>query len=526
MIKRRVQDITNIIMENIITEGDKFLLLNNSQINQQLGDSVSDESLKQKEIKEKNKQKIQITDKIIEKINNYIQNNPNALISLYIKYLSKNKNDLIKELCNLFYFKTLNEGDIDSLFNNQEKFISFCNYLESFKTFMPETIDKSIVYSSINKDSLDTSAAKILNLNFIIHNNFNNIDFGAVNQSADILYKNKNIKNINLDIIQKLFKIFIIIFAYNFNFDSFYKENELLFNHYNQNPEKVKKDFEYFASFLKENKQVNSINPEIREKIISVSANLMSLKDKESFELIKKIKPEQKIPEIYQLNKQFAKFKFTVHDDMTFLLKEIGDITNCCQKLGGAGEEAAIDSWANGHAAVLVLECLIAGKWKIVSQSYFHYVTKEQDPNGPGVMLDNVESIKGMSQSSLLDEAYSQYAQYLKNNLNLNYVYCGKQYSDLNINSFSDKKLEKDPRKFVLEPMVKDLDHTDCLDLLQPGKSNKKSNLVLNEDEGEGEVEDESEGFKFKFLNASKNNYFVKIGALYLEAMSQLVKII
>ena len=97
---------------------------------------------------------------------------------------------------------------------------------------------------------------------------------------------------------------------------------------------------------------------------------------------------------------------------------KVGADTNCCQVLGGAGQACVIDSLINPTASVLILEGKfqegetlksLSGKdlpeetidgYRIMSQSYFHFVNKETDVEIEGVdyvynkyfILDNIEA--------------------------------------------------------------------------------------------------------------------------------------
>lgn len=67
---------------------------------------------------------------------------------------------------------------------------------------------------------------------------------------------------------------------------------------------------------------------------------------------------------------------------------QIGIDTDCCQRIGGAGFEAAINSFINPLAGVVVLEVNHNNSWVLVAQSYFHYVPEEEM-----IILDNIEAV-------------------------------------------------------------------------------------------------------------------------------------
>ena len=177
---------------------------------------------------------------------------------------------------------------------------------------------------------------------------------------------------------------------------------------------------------------------------------------------------EKKIPELKILN-------YKIDNKLQFRVLETGDIaaldtvgkyTNCCQRLGSAGEAAAIDSFINKYASVLVLYY----EGKILSQSYFHYVTQEQDPNGPGIILDNVErNLSLLNDSDVdLDNAYKLLANNLKqNHPEIKYFRCGLGYNKLNDTKWSIGSSEEDHRVFSdkLDYQYSDYNNGNFLDL-------------------------------------------------------------
>ncbi len=141
--------------------------------------------------------------------------------------------------------------------------------------------------------------------------------------------------------------------------------------------------------------------------------------------------------------------------------------TDCCQRLGGAGEEAAIDSFINPSAGVLLLKYHDT----LLSQSYFHYVDG-------GYILDNVEfnekNCKRMGwkiqndQSIELSKLYADFAQnVLKRQPSLKFFKCGLAFNKLSA-TFQSATMENDPREFLVEDPYTDFDKNNHLDLLKP----------------------------------------------------------
>lgn len=128
----------------------------------------------------------------------------------------------------------------------------------------------------------------------------------------------------------------------------------------------------------------------------------------------------------------------------------IGVETDCCQILGGVGEAAAVDSFINKYAGVLLLELRVNDDWEVAFQSYFHYV-----PEDNGYILDNIEgnekiynrtqSVTGYSP----EELYALWAKEMKSkDSDIKYILLGKAYTVINTSNFANYSMERDPRTF------------------------------------------------------------------------------
>ena len=89
---------------------------------------------------------------------------------------------------------------------------------------------------------------------------------------------------------------------------------------------------------------------------------------------------KKKKEELFSLNFNFSisekptsRFSFEVLKDLDPYHFQVGADTNCCQAIGSAGEAAAIDSFVNPYAGVILLKL----DGVLVSQSYFHWLEKE-----------------------------------------------------------------------------------------------------------------------------------------------------
>jgi hypothetical protein len=152
----------------------------------------------------------------------------------------------------------------------------------------------------------------------------------------------------------------------------------------------------------------------------------------------------------------------------------MGAMTDCCQRIGGAGEEAAIDSYINPLAGVLVLNY----NDNLLAQSYFHYVPEEN-----GLILDNVEvndrNLKHLKIGTMeLSAIYAMYAKLVKEKIpDLKYVKCGMGYNKLGNDLFEQVEMKEDPRHFEVDDAYSDFDEDKHLDLLKPNDSIKATEL-------------------------------------------------
>lgn len=152
-------------------------------------------------------------------------------------------------------------------------------------------------------------------------------------------------------------------------------------------------------------------------------------------------------------NKKLFKLDLDITPDLRFrVLKDkdprmlrVGIETNCCQRIGGVGESAAKDSFINPLAGVLILEWKHENEWKLLTQSYFHYV-----PQDNGYILDNVESNQyNINNSNYdIDEIYALYASKINTKITPKYFLAGKGYSKIDPDQFATHKMDDDPRSF------------------------------------------------------------------------------
>lgn len=203
--------------------------------------------------------------------------------------------------------------------------------------------------------------------------------------------------------------------------------------------------------------------------ILKVNTDLQTIKEMESLiKLYDKAKENPKIPQLFDLNWQInPRLRFRVLKDLDPMYFKVGLITDCCQRVGGAAESAAEDSFINPQAGVVVLEWQNPrSNWEILAQSYFHYI-----PADNAFILDNVETNgKALTNSGInLERVYAWWAAQIKAKFDIKYMEAGTGCSDLGANVFERSDPKDDPRQFSSENVYSDWhDNGHNIDLLSP----------------------------------------------------------
>lgn len=330
-----------------------------------------------------------------------------------------------------------------------------------------------LIITSIN--SIDTQIEIAKKFASFIHNN-------GTKLSKDIIInilKNPNFKDwINeVDAAEKLFDIYV-------------KIKQL------GGPTKIFKENKPTIDSLVKTKSINSgitrrlqlvistfetgtrINPSIEgfdsiKKLLSqTNYDLNAIEQYATFAKYNNKIEEQKLykdPLLFKLNWNMPdkKFRFRVLKTFDPYHFQVGIDTNCCQKLGGAGEDAAIDSYINPFAGVVLLEIMIDNEYKTAAQSYFHYVPKDN-----GIILDNVEAASIRDDISritgyTIDEIYAWWAKIKQNELQYKYFLCGTGYNKLSNDQYEKQKsVKNDPRSFKHSDKYSDWTPSKSINLL------------------------------------------------------------
>ena len=161
-----------------------------------------------------------------------------------------------------------------------------------------------------------------------------------------------------------------------------------------------------------------------------------------------------------------SKFRFRTLGDIDPQHFSIGVDTNCCQRIGGAGEAAAIDSFINPTASVIILEVNSNSRWNIISQSYFHVVSE-----GNYFILDNIEAGKydnDSLKSMISFDFFEVYGILAKELLAKGFkkVLCGTGYTKVLLEGgprFKMYEMDKDPRHFEVEKVRIKTRYTDFM---------------------------------------------------------------
>lgn len=209
----------------------------------------------------------------------------------------------------------------------------------------------------------------IKDVSAFIHNNFNVAEEQELNY-IEFFILNKI--DPNQDIIKKIFLI-----VNKPSYKALFSDPDLpqLCTKLKINQDSLTKAYNELSELFTTNKitSIKHVSPELKEKINKLSTNLEMLLNYDTVsQYINQAQPKDKT--LFKLNYQINNnLYFKVLDDLSYNYFTIGTDTDCCQRIGGAGEEAAIDSFINPLAGVLVLY----HNSEVLSQSYFHYVPQD-----------------------------------------------------------------------------------------------------------------------------------------------------
>lgn len=220
--------------------------------------------------------------------------------------------------------------------------------------------------------------------------------------------------------------------------------------------------YQYYLRLFKDMKIVSGNDTKFVHFFKTCSL-LSSMDSYQEYIELKKPKDEK----LFNLNYTTDNYSFRVLDDTSIEYFSVGIDTNCCQFLGGYGHDAAVDSFINPVASVLILD---DKDGNILAQSYFHYV-----PEDNGFILDNVETNENNIKKANIDinSCYAELGKYLKKKYDIKYFRCGLEYNKLNSRRFARGSDKQDNRHFETDK-YSDYSPKHFLDLLNSNNSSAK----------------------------------------------------
>src|SRR5258708_5429664 len=344
--------------------------------------------------------------------------NPNSFTNEYVKSFQQINNQVgsfIAEMKNKF-----SEADTIEVFSNLLR--------------NTETVDRDIANANVFQEFIHNSAGDISKsdiLKIIKNKNFPSYTkTGIVKKSFNTYAQIKNMGGIKG--IYEKYGEFIKIMQQ----DGFISKN------FNAN-------INFIIKIFNSGEQISPASPFFRKLFditSTIETDLQSIEMGEALSVMLK-DYQKKDDRLFKLNLFVNnRLKFRVLKDKDPRMLRVGIESDCCQRIGGVGQNAARDSFINPLAGVLILEWKNnEGEWVLLSQSYFHYVPKDN-----GFILDNVErNRENVNKSDVdLSAAYAYLAQQTNAKESIGYFLSVKSNSKINTTHFKTKKLRGGDPKF------------------------------------------------------------------------------
>lgn len=392
--------------------------------------------------------------------------------------LNSIKNSIIKILNFLSSRSSRNKETSFSLIKSNLELLSNAKILyNNKKTKLSEVIDNE--FKGKDLGSKREYLEKITNASKLLHNHKNN-------NNIENIVKSNSFKKSYMQSIFEMQNIAIPLIGNNKISDTFHQIIKI-------NSSIIPKEYltEGILNFLKGQNYINS--PDDYDKMIN---NLLGDGSSESIRRVKFVlsiindydgiikwfdKAKPKVPDVFEPNMSTENFRFRVLKDYDPYHFSVGADTGCCQAIGGAGQAAAIDSFINPYAGVLLLESKTNSSWGLAAQSYFHYTKYD---NKKAIILDNIEAgkYKNMHNKDFYKKAYAALASSLMKK-GFDIVGCGKSYTKvINENDFESGSLKSDNRHFEVEEHRKDpytdFDEESFFDLTKPKFDFKENETI------------------------------------------------
>lgn len=370
-------------------------------------------------------------------------------------------------------------------------FLKNKDMLDQYLLHIPSIFRKCIIYQLCNKD-INYLLKNINNFDdqkydlYFLANSIYSDEADSLIDSLFIYHQNINESKL-LSLLNKMYVYAKFIHSCSYNYDDILRyliqtninisseitKNFLNFISENKNPflylhgddvktrlSIINKDLDSFRTSI--NKYVEMFNDfkvisNNDQEFLDLYKICDMIKGLEYYEEYKELK-KPKVQNLSFLNMEFPEDNliFKVLDDNDTDYFTVGAATHCCQIIGGVGNNAAVDSFVNPVASVLILQ---TNDGEILAQSYFHYV-----PQDNGFILDNVEinrnNIKSLNNPNIsLHNEYADLTKYYKaladkvTSGGFKYLKCGLNHNKLypiNFKKVSNTS-EKDIRHFQYE---------------------------------------------------------------------------
>jgi hypothetical protein len=344
----------------------------------------------------------------------------------------------------------MNPDTFAKIFTNN--FAAIEKSVKNFVDQMPKSfsVDSAIEAHLLAIRSINTIEQDLANLKEFVqfaHNEASDLN----KKDLNLIIHNKNFTQFTkLGIVKKIMKVYASIRGegglvglrkkYGTAIRALAKQDYISKNFYD--------NVSFILKFFASNEAINpssDLFTKAFETASSVETDLNIIEMSGSFkELVKDYKPKDK--HLFNLNLQVNdRLRFRVLKDMDPRALRVGIETDCCQRIGGAAESAAKDSFINPLAGVLILEWYNNGVWLLLSQSYFHYV-----PEDKSFILDNIEeNEKNVKASGInLSVPYAYLAKHTHDKFKTKYFLAGKGYSKVDTDDFDSYSMDEDPRSF------------------------------------------------------------------------------
>lgn len=438
--------------------------------------------------------------------------------------LTNNESDYFNLLVSLYILKNNNKLTVDNIdkikdilpnikLNDDGKIIRFAFF--RFYEYLPSGFNINYLAEIIgagvkNIESLQRDISGVYDILKMVHNKAENISVSEIKQ----ILENNNIKYLSVwnsdeekfnsrDSVKKFYELYTQIMGMG-GVDKIIENYKDVMDKLKNN---INPDLEgrlnLFVKLIQSNVEINPSSKNFRQilnliKTLTSDLNLIiNYKGyKVLFEEASKVKKNENL---FKLNMDISNnIRFRVLPDLDNKYFLVGDETDCCQTMGGAGVEAMVDSFINPMAGVLVLENKIDEDWETVAQSYFHYVppdaigefgdfevsdiTDDEDEDDfyaddiskdkGGYILDNIEispkfrkGINGVP----IEQYYAYWAKEKKKELDVDYIQAGTHYSKINEDMFNSIYFEDDPRSFKVSEPYRDWKPNESnIDLTRP----------------------------------------------------------